>query len=304
MAANPSANTPRYRIRSDRETIATWESTRSPRGDTFCQWGLILLVSVACVACGEADRKAAPAGDGGTATAQELDWPPELAGLLERARGGDAKAQLALADRLEAGDGVPRNDAEALRWYRSAAEKGSVEALYFEGVMRYTGRGAPKDLEFGARRIQEAAERGNLAAQNSLGVLYAMGEGVEMNPAESMRWFRSAAEGGHASAQLSLGARLAAGYGGAKDPEESAQWYREAARNGLPGAQWRYGVVLARGEGVERDDLEAFVWLSVSGLARRASERALIEELEGQLDEVQQAEARQRITDWTSQRLN
>ncbi len=56
------------------------------------------------------------------------------------------------------GRGVPQDDAEAVRWYRLAAEQGLALAQY------------------------------------SLGVRYASGQGVPQDHAEAVRWFRLALE--------------------------------------------------------------------------------------------------------------
>ena len=43
------------------------------------------------------------------------------------------------------GDGVPQNDAEAVRWYRLAADQGHADAQYNLGVRYANGRGVPQD---------------------------------------------------------------------------------------------------------------------------------------------------------------
>jgi TPR repeat protein len=43
------------------------------------------------------------------------------------------------------GRGVPQDDAEAVRWYRKAAEQGDAEAQGKLGVMYANGRGVPND---------------------------------------------------------------------------------------------------------------------------------------------------------------
>jgi hypothetical protein len=41
--------------------------------------------------------------------------------------------------------GVPQNYAEAVKWYRKAAEQGFAEAQTNLGMMYFTGQGVPKD---------------------------------------------------------------------------------------------------------------------------------------------------------------
>ena len=43
------------------------------------------------------------------------------------------------------GVGVTKDDAEALRWFRLAAEQGHAQAQFNLGIMYNTGRGVPQD---------------------------------------------------------------------------------------------------------------------------------------------------------------
>ena len=48
---------------------------------------------------------------------------PEIDALRARAEQGDASAQFNLGVRYADGEGVPQDDAEAVRWYRLAAAR-------------------------------------------------------------------------------------------------------------------------------------------------------------------------------------
>ena len=96
---------------------------------------------------------------------------PLIDALRVRAEAGDAEAQFNLGVLYNNGDGVPQDDAEAVRWYRLAADQGYADAQY------------------------------------NLGVMYATGEGVPQDDAEALRWYRLAADQGHAGAQHNLGDR-------------------------------------------------------------------------------------------------
>ena len=50
-----------------------------------------------------------------------------------KAEKGDAKAQTLLGIFYQDGDGVPKDDAEAVKWYRKAADQGHALAQYFLG---------------------------------------------------------------------------------------------------------------------------------------------------------------------------
>ena len=54
-------------------------------------------------------------------------------------------AQFNLGLMYDKGEGVPQDDAEAVRWYRLAAEQGHAEAQANLGWMYDAGRGVPQD---------------------------------------------------------------------------------------------------------------------------------------------------------------
>ena len=67
----------------------------------------------------------------------------ELDSLKAAAEQRDADAQFNLGLMFDAGEGVPQNDTEAVRWYRMAAEQGNADAQLNLGDMYDTGRGVP-----------------------------------------------------------------------------------------------------------------------------------------------------------------
>ena len=85
-----------------------------------------------------------------------------IAELKKQAAAGDAKAQYNLGVSYVNGEGVARDEAEAVRWFRKAAEQGYVKAQYNLGAAYATGRGVPKDeaeayfwLNLGASALDE-----------------------------------------------------------------------------------------------------------------------------------------------------
>jgi TPR repeat protein len=95
--------------------------------------------------------------------------------------------------------------AEALKWYRRAADQGYAKAQYALGLDYYGGSGVPKDAAEAAKWFRKAAEQGYAMAQSYLGWCYAAGEGVPKDAAEGVKWYRRAAEQGFAEAQDRLG---------------------------------------------------------------------------------------------------
>ena len=120
---------------------------------------------------------------------------------------------------------MPADAAEAVRWYRLAAEQGYAAAQSNLGVMYDNGEAV--------RWYRLAAEQGYAAAQFNLGVMYANGEGVPEDDAEAVRWYRLAAEQGDATAQSNLGLMYATGEGVPKDAAEAVRWVPPCRRAGL-----------------------------------------------------------------------
>ena len=92
------------------------------------------------------------------------------------------------------GEGVPQDDAEAVRWYRLAADQGYGSAQFALGHMYATGAGVTQDDAEAVRWYRLAAEQGHTDAQYLLGHIYANGEVVQQDDAEAVRWYRLAAE--------------------------------------------------------------------------------------------------------------
>ena len=65
------------------------------------------------------------------------------------------------------GEGLPEDDAEAVRWYRLAAEQGDALAQSNLGFMYGNGDGVPKDLVFAYMWFNFSAAQGNETAQSN-----------------------------------------------------------------------------------------------------------------------------------------
>ena len=74
------------------------------------------------------------------------------------------------------GDGVPKDNAQALIWLRKAADTGHDVALFNLGLTYATG--VPPDFVQASVWYRKAADKGNVAAQINLGSMYSRGEGL------------------------------------------------------------------------------------------------------------------------------
>ncbi|MCW5756456.1 MAG: SEL1-like repeat protein [Phycisphaeraceae bacterium] len=181
------------------------------------------------------------------------------------------KAVFVVGQSYASGFGVPRNESEAVRWYRFASEEGSVDAMFNLGVMLDSGRGGSKDEAGAVRWYRSAAEQGNAHAMVNLGMMLANGRGAATDKVEAVRWYRSAAEQGIAGAMFNLALMLESGHGVSKDEVAAVRWYRSAAEEGIISAMTSLGKMLATGRGIAKDEAEGAQWF------RRAAEGGDVE---------------------------
>jgi len=132
-----------------------------------------------------------------------LEWIGKADALLP---GSGLWSGLAIARNHEGGRGFPKNLQRAEEWYRLSADKGYVEAQNALGEF-YEACGKAADAVRWYRKAAEAAapsaahSNADSAASNAmshLGKLYATGEGVVQNYAQAAMWYqRSIDSGGH-----------------------------------------------------------------------------------------------------------
>lgn len=154
----------------------------------------------------------------GGADAAGVQGPVMTAEMLKAGRAGDATAQCVIGYCYAAGQGVRQHWAEALKWYRAAAEQGHPNAQYNLGTCYAKGRGVRLGVdvqtwdecwEKAVYWFSLAAEQGDAAAQCNLATCYLKGQGVEQDRQEAIRWYEQAAQRGDEKARRHLEALLA-----------------------------------------------------------------------------------------------
>ena len=141
---------------------------------------------------------------------------------------GDVAAQVRLGLIYLTGDGVAKDDAEALKWIQKAADQDNPVGERYLSEMYFKGRGVPADNSQAAKYLRMAAEQGDAESQHNLAVLYTQGLGVPRNMKQAVDWMQKSAAQGLADAQLGLGIMYENGDGIAEDPAQAAKWYRLA----------------------------------------------------------------------------
>jgi hypothetical protein len=121
---------------------------------------------------------------------------PDFAEMLGLASQGNVQAQYNLGLMYANGEGVSEDDAEAVKWYRLAADQGLSPAQSNLGLMYSAGMGVPVNNAEAVKWYHLAADQGNAIAQFNLGVMYANGEGVPSNSVIAYAWLNIAAASG------------------------------------------------------------------------------------------------------------
>ncbi len=112
-------------------------------------------------------------------------WVPAVAAdkgidssLFAKANAGNAEAQYQLGNAYNYGDGVRRDYAQALVWYRKGAEQGDAKSEFQLGGLYHFGHGVPPDDAQGFAWIMKAAEQGHGDAEFFIATSYGEGWGV------------------------------------------------------------------------------------------------------------------------------
>jgi TPR repeat protein len=121
--------------------------------------------------------------------------------FLKAAEANFALAEVDLGSFYFNGLGAPRNDEEAVKWDRLAADQGLAPAESNLGMMYLEGRGVAQDFTLAVKWLLAAASQGFAPAEYSLAGLYASGKGVKPNFAEARRLYGLAANQGYAPAE-------------------------------------------------------------------------------------------------------
>lgn len=179
---------------------------------------------------------------------------------------GDNKARNDLGNCYYGGKGVEKDELEAVRWFWDAAVQGDAEAQNSLGDCYYYGKGVEENETEAAEWYQGAADKGHADAQTKVGNCYYYGNGVEQDYAKATEWYQKAAIQGNIKAQKKLGDCYYSGRGVVQNYEKAAKWYQKVAEHGYADAQTKIGNCYYSGKGVEQDYEEAVKWYQKAGI--------------------------------------
>jgi TPR repeat protein len=198
---------------------------------------------------------------------QALAKQKVIADLKEMASAGDVKSQVQVGLAYLTGDGVHKDDTEALKWLRKAADQDNAIAERYLAEMYFKGRGVSADVAEAAKWLRLAAEQGDAQSQHNLAVLYAQGLGVPKNAKEALNWMHKSAEQGLAAGQVGMGALFENGEGVPPDPVEAVKWYRMAVEQNDARAMNNLALLLATSKNPRVRNPEEAVSLATKAVA-------------------------------------
>lgn len=208
----------------------------------------------------------APASSAGHATTCARAAASDDRDLAFRACTQEAERGNPVSQRLLAGlydqSQVPGHDAEAVNWYRKAADAGDLPSLLRYGQLLSLGKGVEKNELDATAKIKQAAEAEYQPAWLVLADRYERGLGARRSDPDAAYWIRKAAEKGDVTAQARLGDLYLRGKGVTKDEAEALRWFRLAADKGNRDAQYEVGLAYLRGRGVARSDSAGYAWIA------------------------------------------
>ncbi len=169
---------------------------------------------------------------------------------------GSVTAQVMIGGLYLQGHGVTKDYVEAMKWFRKAADQGSAKAQVMIGYNYMGGVGVTKDYDEAMRWYRKAADQGDARGQYE----YANNLHVTQYYAEAMRWYKKAADQGNIPSYVGIASLYYEGHGVTKDYDESLKWLLRAADQGNPKAMDAIGVMYEKGHGVPLDYDEAKKW--------------------------------------------
>lgn len=152
---------------------------------------------------------------------------------------------------------------DALHWARTAQGR-SADARYLLGQLYASGQGVARDDHQALHWYRMAAQQGHTAAQYQLGQFLDAGRGAQADPKAARHWYQQAALQGDAEAQMALGSMLLDGRGGARDVAQARYWLLRAARQGLGQAQLQLGSMEQQDDSDSTKLAEAWVWYDLA----------------------------------------
>jgi TPR repeat protein len=167
---------------------------------------------------------------------------------------GSPHGMMFFADMLEHGKGVRKDVGEAIRLYRLAIAKGHSKAFGCLGYRYVSGNGVPKDVAKGRELIQQQINLGDPVGLLHFARIAENGLSGVVDLAEAFRYYAMAAAQGVVLGVLKMARMIMLGQGTQQNPVEAFNMYKTLIeRDGNTDAMVGLGVHFIQGEGVKKD---------------------------------------------------
>jgi TPR repeat protein len=154
------------------------------------------------------------------------------------------------------GRGVAVSYPEARRWYEKGVAAGDASAMTNLAFMHFAGTGSAINYVEARRLGESAAALGDAAAKRLLGQIYRDGKGVPADRAKAVAYFREAATADDTPAMYELAVMLDAGNEAAAKAE-AVEWFTRASSKGDYNADYALAVIYLGGRGTAADHLRS-----------------------------------------------
>ncbi len=201
---------------------------------------------------------------------------PEFVGSIRpQAERGDKGAIFAMALAYVFDRGIPRDEAESVRWVERAWRAGDIDATYTVGMMYKNGELYPKDAEKSYLWISRAMEMGGADARYFVALAREKGLGVAIDASSALRLYEEGAAKGHPLSLMRMGFLHREGKLVAKDSQKAFQYWTKGAETGDVYLQTTLGFCYLRQPEffptaypeMRKDDVEAYKWLTLAAAA-------------------------------------
>jgi TPR repeat protein len=165
----------------------------------------------------------------------------------------------------EFGKGVKQDFSEAMKWYRTAAEKRSSLANYRIALLYEAGKGVTQDYAEAMKWYKKIVGNNDGYIMYHIGKLYEEGKGVPADKTEAAKWYLRSAESDNGLGMYGIGriheqedrAALALTW-----YHKSVQWLENEIKRSLDNTEAMMGLayMYETGKGVEKNMQQAIVY--------------------------------------------
>jgi hypothetical protein len=193
--------------------------------------------------------------------------------FLLSAQGGNSESLAFLADMYHNGDGIKKDDKEALNWARKSAATDDVKGQYLLGLLLYRGSAGVLDRPLAEEWFLKAANRDYDLALTAMGQV----EHDKKNYSAAMDWFkRSADTHNNKRAQWMIGKYYTDSRYLPNNAAEGIKYLELAANQNWDDAMLDLATLYAGESLVDQDQMLAAEWIKKSASSGNSASQLLI----------------------------